>query len=48
MLRTMGNLEVQDNKLLEIDLLFTLVSNPHGIHFGASRQHHEIAGNICN
>ncbi|KAF8416944.1 hypothetical protein EV426DRAFT_624835 [Tirmania nivea] len=25
--------EVQDNKLLEIDLLFTLVKNPHGIHF---------------
>ncbi|KAF8460716.1 hypothetical protein BDZ91DRAFT_738462 [Kalaharituber pfeilii] len=25
--------EVQDNKLLEIDLLLTLVRNPHGIHF---------------
>ncbi|KAF8431998.1 hypothetical protein BGX38DRAFT_1277007 [Terfezia claveryi] len=25
--------EVQDNKLLEMDLLFTLVRNPYGIHF---------------
>jgi len=33
-LSVMENPEVQDNKLLEIDLLFTLVQNPHGIHFG--------------
>lgn len=32
-----GYLEIQDNKLLEIDLLFTLVENPHGLHFGAWR-----------
>jgi len=30
----MGYLEVQDNKLLEIDLLFTLIKNPHGLCFG--------------
>jgi len=33
-LSVMENPEVQDNKLLEIGLLFTLVQNPHGIHFG--------------
>lgn len=27
-------LEIQDNKMLELDLLLTLVRNPHGIHFG--------------
>ncbi|KAF8445555.1 hypothetical protein BDZ91DRAFT_803569 [Kalaharituber pfeilii] len=27
--------EIQDKKLLEIDLLLTLIRNPHGIHFAA-------------
>ena len=32
----MSFIEVQDFKLLEIDSLFTVVHNPHGIHFGTS------------